>query len=147
MPELITETLLVVEPFKDRGTDFLRGDRVPLHHRRIRQLAAKEPGWFRMEYAPEEVDLGWLAGLEAEYEDRYHVVKREREEAKVRQERALREEIASQDRPQTELERRFKRQEDAERKRKEEIREEREREKVEQQAAIIGDGPLSGFHY
>ena len=147
MPELITETLLITTPFKHQGTDYEPGDRVPIRHRAIRRLAAERPEFFRMEYAPEEVDLGWLAKLEVEYEERYRAVKREREEAKVRHERAQREELKSQDAPQPELERRFKAQEAEERRREERVREEREREKVEQQLAVIGDGPLSGFHY
>jgi hypothetical protein len=75
MPERIEDTLLVVEPFKDRGVEYLAGDRVPLRHRRIRQLAVKEPGWFRMEYETAELDLAWLAKLESDFEARYEEIK------------------------------------------------------------------------
>jgi hypothetical protein len=112
MPELITETLLIVTPFKHRGTEYERGDRVPIRHRAIRRLAAERPEWFAQEYAPEPVDLEWLASLEAGFEDRYLAVKRAREEAKARQERALRAELEEQSAPQPELERRFARQEE-----------------------------------
>jgi hypothetical protein len=65
---------------------------------------------------------------------------------KARQKRALREELQGQDRPQPDLERRFKKQEAEEKKRKEKLREEREREAVETQIAIVGD-MRSGFNY
>jgi hypothetical protein len=149
MPELISETLLVTVPFKDRGVEYLRGDRVPIRHRRIRQVARDHPELFAMEFAPEPVDPEWLANLDLEYEERYRQVKRLAEEQKARQKRALRHELDAQDQPrpgELDLERRFKKQEAEEKKRKEKLREEREREAVESQVALTGNY-LSGFHF
>ena len=149
MPELITETLLVTVPFKDRGVDYVVGDRVPVRHRAIRRLAAQHPSWFAMEFAPEDLDLEWLADIEEEAEENYKVQKRLAEEAKARQKRAIRHELDAQDQPrpgELDLERRFKKQEAEEKKRKEKMREEREREAVESQVTLTGNY-LSGFHF
>jgi hypothetical protein len=146
MPEKIEETLLVVEGFKDRGTEYWPGDRVPVRHRAIRRIAAQHPSWFAMEFAPEDLDLEWLAAIEVEAEEKYEAQKRLLEEQKARQKRALRHELKSQDLPQPELERRFKKQEAEDRKRKEKMREEREREAVEDQVAFTGNY-RSGFHF
>jgi hypothetical protein len=143
MPELITETLLVTVPFKDRGVEYLRGDRVPIRHRRIRQVARDHPELFAMEFAPEPVDPEWLANLDLEYEERYRQVKRGREEQKARQQRAIRQELESQDIPDHELEKRFRKQVEEEEKRKQQVREEREREAVERDVALTGEG----FHF
>jgi len=143
MPELVIETLLVVERFSDRGTDYVPGDRVPIRHRRIRQLAQANPGWFRMEFETEELDLQWLAGLEVGFERKYEAVLHAREEEKARRKRALRRELETQDIPDHELERRFKRQEAERKEREREIKEEREREVVEQSIALTG----GGFHF
>jgi hypothetical protein len=143
MPELISETLLVVAPFKDRGVEYLRGDRVPVRHRRIRQIARDHPELFAMEFASEPVDPEWLANLDLEYEERYLQVKRGREEQKARQKRAIRQELESQDLPQPVLERRFREQQEEEEKRKQQVREEREREVVERDVALTGEG----FHF
>jgi hypothetical protein len=137
LPQLISETLLVVEGFKDRGTEYWPGDRVPVHHRAFRRLAAQHPSWFAMEFAPEDLDLEWLAALEAEAEEKYEAQKRLAEEQKARQKRAIRHELDSQDLPQPELERRFKKQEAEEEKRKQQVREEREREEVERRLALL----------
>ena len=145
MPELITETLLVTVPFKDRGVDYVVGDRVPVRHRAFRRLAAQHPSWFAMEFAPEDLDLEWLGTLEVEAEEKYKVQKRLGEEQKARQKRAVRHELENQDLPQPELERRFKKQEAEEEKRKEKMREERERETVESNV-LIGER-YSGFNY
>jgi len=146
MPELITETLLVTVPFKDRGVEYFRGDRVPVRHRAIRRIAAQYPSWFAMEYAPEDLDLQWLAAIEEEAEEKYEAQKRLAEKQKARQKRALRHELESQGQPQQpDLERRFKKQEDEDRKRKEKVREEREREAVESNV-IIGER-YSGFNF
>jgi hypothetical protein len=147
MPELITETLLIVTPFKHRGTAYERGDRVPIRHRAIRRLAAERPEWFAMEYAPEPVDLEWLASLEAGFEAKYDAVRRAREEAKVRQERALRAELREQNTPQPELERRYAKQEAERLAAEAEAREEREREQLEEQVAIVGDDLRIGFNF
>jgi hypothetical protein len=149
MPEPITETLLVTVPFRDRGVDYLPGDRVPVRHRAIRRIAALHPSWFAMEFAPEDLDLEWLADIEEEAEEKYKVQKRLAEEAKARQKRAIRHELDAQDQPrpgELDLERRFKKQEAEEKKRKEKLREEREREAVENQVALTSNY-LSGFHF
>jgi hypothetical protein len=147
LPELITETLLVVAGFRHDGVDYLRGDRVPVRHRAIRRIAAASPHFFAMEYAPEDLDLEWLAALEVEAEERYEAQKRLDEERKARQKRAIREELGAQDQPQPELEKRFRKQEEAEEKRKQQLREEREREAVEQQVAILEGDRYAGFNY
>jgi hypothetical protein len=146
MPERIEDTLLVVSHFQDRGVDYRPGDRLPLRHRRVRQLAAERPELFRMEFSTEPVDLNWLAGLEAGFEERYQAVKREHERQKDRQERALREELQEQNRGQPELERRFKKQEGERKRREREAREEREREALESRIEIGGD-LRSGFNF
>lgn len=144
MPELITETLLVTAPFKDRGVEYLVGDRVPIRHLRIRQIAREHPEFFRMEYATEELDLEWLAGLEPRFEGRYRAVKQAREEEKDRRKRALRQELETQDIPQHDLERRFNKQEREREKREQEAKEERERESVERNIVLPVE---SGFHF
>ena len=57
MPELITETLLVAEPFTSGGMEYVRGDRLPVRHRWVRRVAREHLDWFRAEFAPEDVDL------------------------------------------------------------------------------------------
>jgi hypothetical protein len=147
MPELITETLLVTAAFKHDGVEYFPGDRVPVRHRAIRRIAAESPHLFAMEYAPEDLDLEWLASLEVEAEARYRTAKQAREAQKERQKRALREELNSQDQPQPELEKRFRKQEEEEEKRKQQVREEREREEIETQIATVGDDYRSGFNF
>jgi hypothetical protein len=49
MPEVITETVLISEPFKHAGQQYVRGDRLPLRHRWVRNVARENPSWFRME--------------------------------------------------------------------------------------------------
>jgi hypothetical protein len=146
MPERIEETLLVVAAFRDRGTDYVAGDRVPIRHRSIRRLAAKHPELFAMEYSTEPVDLEWLAELEVGYEEKYRVVKQARDGEKDRQQRALREELKSQDRSQPVLERLFAKQEAERHRREEEAREEREREELEREIAFTDD-LRSGFNF
>lgn len=131
MPELITETVLVFEPFKHGDMDYQRGDRLPIRHRWVRRVAREHPDWFRMEYAPEDVDLGLLDSLEVEAEERYQAVLRAREAEKARRERALKAEFAEQNRAQPELERRLAKQEAEQRKQEEKAREERKREEIE----------------
>jgi hypothetical protein len=143
LPERVEETLLVVVPFTDRGTEFRPGDRVPIRHRRMRQVAAKHPEFFRMEYETEELDLQWLADLEVGFERKYEAAVHAREEEKARRKRALRQELETQDIPDHELERRFKRQEAERKEREQEAKEEREREAVERNIALTG----GGFHF
>src|SRR6187399_1985222 len=82
MPEPIREVLLVFEPFKHAGEPYERGDRLPIRHRWVRRVAREHPDWFRMEYAPEEIDLDWLDSVEDDSEARYQAVLRAREEEK-----------------------------------------------------------------
>ena len=113
MPDRIEDTLLVVASLKHRGTEFRPGDRVPIRHPSIWRLAAKQPELFRLEYATEALDLEWLVGLEAGFEDRYQAVKLAQEEQKARAERALRaelEELEELERAQPELERLYEKQ-------------------------------------
>ena len=147
MPELITETLRVTAAFKHDGVEYFRGDRVPVRHRAIRRIAAASPHLFAMEYAPEDLDLHWLATIEAEAEERYHAAKQANEAQKERQKRALREELRTQDLPQTALEKRYRKQEEEKEKRKQELREEQEREEIEKRIALVGDDLRSGFNY
>jgi hypothetical protein len=143
MPELVRDTLLVVQSFKSDGVEYLVGDHVPTRHRAIRRVAAAHPEWFRMEYETAEVDLAWLAEVEAEAEERYEAVQRLKKAEEGRRERALREELKEQDMPQPELERRFKEQEQERKRREQEVSEEREREALEAQTAPLA----GGFHY
>lgn len=138
MPELITETLLVAEPFTSGGMEYVRGDRLPVRHRWVRRVAREHPDWFRAEFAPEDVDLHWLDSLEDEAELRYQAVIRAREEAKARGERALCEELKQQSRAQPDLERRLTKQEAEQRKCEERIREERKREETERAIELRG---------
>ena len=95
-----------------------------------------------MGFAPEPVDLEWVASIEDDSEERYKALLRAREAEKARQAQALRDELKAQDAPQPELERRFKKQEAERKKREEQMREEREREKLERRIELTG-----GFHY
>jgi hypothetical protein len=140
VPELITDTLLVIENFTHDGVRYVAGDRVPTRHRAIRRIAASSPQFFAMEYSTEPLDLHWLASLEAEAEERYEAVKRLREAEKGQRERALRQELKDQERGQPELERRFKEQEKARKRREREAREERERDALEQQVPLTTSG-------
>ena len=140
MPEKITDTLLVVEPFTTAGVEYFVGDHVPTRHRAIRRVAAAHPDWFRMEYETAELDLEWLAAIEAEAEGRYQHAKRLKEAQKGQRERALREELKAQDQPQPDLERRYRQQQEEQRKHEQLAREERERELIESQAAPLTSG-------
>jgi hypothetical protein len=146
MPELITDTILVVEAFRSGDMEYRRGDRVPTRHRAIRRIAAASPHLFAMEYGTEPLDLEWLASIEADAEGRYEAVKRLREAEKGQRERALREEMKEQERGQPELERRFKKQEDEREKREQEVLREREREELEREIAFTSD-LRSGFNF
>jgi hypothetical protein len=146
MPRRIEDTLLVTAPFKHDGTEYVRGDRVPVRHRAIRRIAAASPQFFAMEYETEDLDLGWLAGLEVEAEGRYEASLRRREEEKVQAKRALRDELKTQEQGQPDLEKRYAKQEKEEEKRKQALREEREREQLESEVAFADDY-RSGFNY
>jgi hypothetical protein len=56
MPQLVEDTILVIESFKHDGVEYLAGDRVPTRHRSIRRLAAARPELFAMEFATEPLD-------------------------------------------------------------------------------------------
>jgi hypothetical protein len=142
VPELITETLLVFEAFKHKGEEYSRGDRLPVRHRWVRRVVAEHPDWFRVEFAPEDVDLHWLASLEDDAGERYQAVLRAREEGKARHERAQRDELAEQSRSQPDLERRYAKQEAEREREREQVRGEREREKTEQAVELLG-----GFYF
>jgi hypothetical protein len=135
--------LLVIQPFRHDSVEYRAGDRVPVRHRAIRRIAAERPDLFVMEYASEPLDLDWLAGLEADAEERYLAVKRLRDGEKDRQERALREELKEQERGQPELERRFKEQQKARKRLEQEALEQRERDALEQQVPLT----TSGFNF
>jgi hypothetical protein len=119
-----------------------RGDRLPLRHRWVRRVVAEQPELFRMEFAPEPVDLEWVASIEDDAEERYRAVLAAREAEKARQERARRDELKAQDAPQPDLEGRFKKQEAERKKKEEQAREDVERERLEQRVELTG-----GFHY
>jgi hypothetical protein len=146
MPEKITDTLLVVETFKSDGVEYLAGDCLPTRHRAIRRIAAASPHLFAMEYGTEPLDLEWLASIEAEAEERYEDAKRLREAEKGQRERALRDELKEQERGQPELEKRYRRQQDEQKKREQQVREEREREALEREIAFTSD-LRSGFNF
>jgi hypothetical protein len=115
---------------------------VPTRHRAIRRIAAQRPELFAMEWSTDPLDLQWLASIDAEAEGRYEAVKRRREAEKGQRERALRDELKSQDRGQPELEHRFEKQEAERRRREEEAREEREREKLEREIEFNRRSPI-----
>jgi hypothetical protein len=143
VPELITDTLLVIENFTHDGVKYVAGDRVPTRHRTIRRLAAASPQFFAMEYSTEPLDLHWLASLEADAEGRYEAVRRLKEAEKGLRERALRQELREQERGQPELEKRYRRQQDEQKKREQQVREERERDALEQEIPLT----TSGFNF
>ena len=137
--------MLVVETFRHNGTEYRAGDRIPTRHRAIRRLAAQSPEFFRIEYETADLDLEWLASIEAEAERRYEAVKRRRDGEKARRDRALRDELKEQKRGQPELERRFKEQESERKRREREAREELERREIERETENRRD-LLSGFN-
>ena len=148
-PRWIEDTLLVVEPFRaSDGTEYHRGDRVQLRHRKIRQVALERPEFFAMEFPTLPVDMSWLVELDRRYGENYAEAQRVHGSKESRRKEALLAEHAAQGRrnpDQHELERRFKEQE-AERERREAQRlEERKRESEETAlAAMQGE---AGFHF
>jgi hypothetical protein len=138
LPELITETLHVAEPFVHGGEEFVRGDRLagqtPLGSPG-RQPAS---GVVRNGVRKRKVDLEWLDSFEDDAEARYDAVIHAREEAKARAERALRDELKEQSRAQPALERGLKKQEAEQRKLEKKAREAREREEAERAIELRG---------
>jgi hypothetical protein len=148
-PQRIETTLLVVEPFKDRGGgEYRAGDRALLRHRNVRIAAQERPELFVMEYETAPVDQPWLRDLDGRYEAEYQQAKRGREEAEARRQRELCAELEAQSTTsssQKELERRFERQEKDRAEEKEAVQEERERQRLE---AELAAGDLRhGFHF
>src|SRR5262245_8570439 len=142
-PRLVESSLLVVEPFTDsRGDEWRPGDRAPLTRRSVRVAAKTNPERFRMEYETQPLDEGWLREVDEGYERRYAEAKRHHDGAEERRQKALREELKAQSKPQPELERRFKLQEAERKKREADAREELERRKIEHEL----EHGLSGFH-
>ena len=137
MPERIEDSLLVIVPFKAGDVEYERGDRVPVHHRSIRRLARSNPEFFRMEFVPIEVDLAWLAELDAEHDGRWRQLLKNREEAEKAKQRALREELAQQDEVHDPaLERAYRKQEKEREQREKQQRDERERERVDRSISL-----------
>jgi hypothetical protein len=137
-PRRIEMSLLVVEEFKDRsGTEWRPGDRAPLVRRAIRQAALENPQWFRVEFEtlPLDPSAEWFCEIDARYEEQYQQVKRHRDGAEERRQRALREELEAQDhapgRGQRDLERRYKQQEREREESAKRAREDRERWQIE----------------
>jgi hypothetical protein len=141
-PQRVESSLLVVAEFKDSGgADWRPGDRAPLARRAVRQAALERPDLFVMEYETADVDVDWLRELDASYTRQYEaIVKRREQEAEAR-ERALRDELREQDRPDDrDLERRFKQQEAEKAERQKRARDKREREQIERELEL-------GFHH
>ena len=126
---------LVLEQFRDTdGTEWLKGDRVPLARRAVREAVLARPELFVIEHEMlpvTQADLdGWLAELDAGYRERYEQVKARRDGAEERRQQALCAELEAQGRPdssQRDLERRYKAQEKERANREKQAREERER--------------------
>ena len=134
MPERVESSLFVVEPFTDSaGSEWQPGDRAPLVQLAVREAAAANPGWFRVEFATEPFDpaAGWFREIVDRYEHEYAEAKRHRDGAEERRQAALRAELREQERSQPELERRYKRQEAEKAEREKRMREERERRQIE----------------
>jgi hypothetical protein len=145
-PARIETSLLVLEQFRDSaGTTWQPGDRAPLASRAVREAATQNPAWFVAEFSTEPFDpsADWFRELDESHERRYAELKRHRDGAEERRQRALREELRAQDTAQPELERRFKKQEAERAERAEKAREERERQQIEHEIAFYGG---LGFH-
>jgi hypothetical protein len=139
-PRRIEETLLVVQHFRDgRGTEYLPGDRLAIHNRRIRSTALEHPEFFVMEFETVSVDMAWLTALDRQHDETYSEFKRVQGTKGERREQALRDEfeVQKRDQPsQRELERRLKKQEAERRALEEKVREGRERDVLEDELAL-----------
>ena len=146
MPERVESSLLVFEQFRDpAGTEWRPGDRAPLHRRAVRQVALERPELFAVEYATEAVDRDWLLVLDKKYEAEYEQAKTRRDEREAGRERALREELKEQGRPDPkDLERRYKAQQKTRAEREKQARENRDRQALEAEVALQRG---SGFHH
>lgn len=150
MPQLITESLVVLEAFTDHGgTEWRPRDRASLKYRHVRRAAGERPELFAMEFETQPVHQEWLAELDRRYDADYEQAKRGREEAKARQKQALNDEYEAQghgpSHSQKELEKRFKQQEKKRAQREKAVREDRERQKLEAELVFFDLRP--GFHY
>jgi hypothetical protein len=143
--------LLVVEGFRDSaGMEWRPGDRAPLARRAVREAAARNPDWFMVEFSTEPLDpaADWFRELAAQHERRYEELKLLREGAEERRQQALREEMAQQNIPQPELERRFKQQEKERAEQQERMLEQRQRDQIERSVEVELGVELArpGFH-
>ena len=145
MTQRVETSLLVVQGFRDgSGFEWKAGDAAPLSRRTVREAAAANPDWFVVEFATEPFDptADWFREIGEKYEQRYAQLKRHRDGAEERRQKALRAEMSTQDEPQPELERRYAKQEKERAGRRQQAREERERKQIEREIEL----GLMGFH-
>jgi hypothetical protein len=145
-PRRVESSLLVIEQFKDpAGVTWNPGDRAPLARRAVREAVRERPELFMIEAETlpvTQADLdGWIADMDAQYQERYEQIKAHRDGAKQREQVALRAELEQQEQSQPELERRYKQQEKERAKREKALKEGRERRTIENQMEFA-----SGFH-
>jgi hypothetical protein len=146
-PRLVEESVLVIVDCKDAsGTEWKAGDRASLRRRAVREAVKAQPSWFAMEYETTDVDLDLIRRLDEQFEADFERVKRERAETGKRREKALRAELAEQERGQPDLERRYAKQEKERAEREKRALEERERQQIES-ALASGDRRRVGFHW
>lgn len=144
-PRRVESSVLVLEELVDpSGMTWKPGDRAPLARRAVREAVRERPELFVMEFETAPVDLDLLASLDEQFEERYAEIKRHRDGAEERRQKALREEMRAQDTPQPELERRFKEQERESEERAKRRREAGEREQIEHEIEL---GLLQGYHF
>jgi hypothetical protein len=142
-PRRVEASLLVVEDFVDSsGFEWRAGDRAPLARRGVREAAVESPHRFRLEFEtlPFDPEADRFRAVIADYERRYQELKRRRDGAEERRQKALREEMKEQQRGQPELERRFKKQEREREEQAQRARERFERERIERELEF-GLGP------
>jgi hypothetical protein len=146
-PRLVEESVLVIVDCKDAsGTEWKAGDRASLRHRAVREAVKAQPDWFVQEFETVPVDLDLIRQLDEQFEAELERVKLDRAEAGKRREKALRDELAEQERGQPDLERRYAAQERAREERRRKARDERERQQIES-ALASGDRRRVGFHW
>ncbi len=142
-PRRVESSVLVLEELTDpSGMTWRPGDRAPLARRAVREAVRERPELFVMEYETVPVDLDLLAELDERFEAQFAEIKRHRDGAEERRQKALREEIEAQNTPQPELERRFREQEKEREERAKRRREAAEREQIEREVEL----GLMGFH-
>jgi hypothetical protein len=149
MADLIESSLLVVADFRDSaGTAWRTGDRAPLACRAIREAARAHPDWFLVEFSTEPFDAqaDWFREVEDRFQAQYEEAKRYRDGAEERRQRALREELRTQDAAQPGPERRFKAQEKERAEREKRRREELERRQIESELELASRFLTRGFN-